>query len=468
MSQTNPIAFPARSRPVLWIILISFAMIVVDNSIVFTGLKKIQEELHFTDEGLSWISSIYALTFGGFLLLGAKAGDLYGRRPVFVAGLLLFSLSSLVICLAPSPAFLVASRAVQGIGAAIVAPSTLALLQTEFPPGELRQRAVSYYAAAGGVSASVGLVIGGLFAEWLSWRVGFFINVPIGLGLVCALRRYVATIPGQSGRIDIAGALTSTGAIGALLFGIERAATVGWSDFMTIAILAAGILLLGAFVAIQAHVSAPLVPLRLFASAERSGAYAARILFLGANMGFYFFISQFMQGVLSMSAAAAGLAFLPSTIVNFCAAMLIPRFSSRYGNGPVLIVTIMCGLVGMVMLSLVSPTSSYWGGLAIPMILVGIGQGGSIAPLTSAGISGVAREDAGVASGVVNVAHQIGAALGIGILVAYAARAVETMNGAELLASRVSLAMQAAAFMLIVALLTVALTQCRARPVSRR
>lgn len=461
MSSTTLTTFPAKSRPVLWIILISFSMIVVDNSIVFTGLSKIQQELSFSDEGLSWISSIYALTFGGFLLLGARAGDMYGRRRVFSAGLLLFSLSSLVICLAPSPVFLVASRAVQGIGAAITAPSTLALLQIEFAPGELRQRAVAYYAAAGGVSASVGLVIGGMFAEWLSWRVGFFINVPIGVGLVWALKRYVEPIAGEAGRIDIAGALTSTGAIGALLFGIERSSTAGWADPVTIAALGVGILLLGLFVVIQARTSAPLMPLRLFASAERSGAYAARVLFLGANMGFYFFISQFMQGVLSMSAAVAGLAFLPSTIVNFFAAMIVPRFMRRFGNGPVLLVTIACGLAGMVMLFLVRPESNYWDGLAIPMILVGIGQGGSIAPLTSAGISRVAREDAGAASGVVNVAHQIGAALGIGILVAYASGAKHTLAGAQLLASRVSLAMEAAAVMLVLTLLIVLLTQLR-------
>jgi EmrB/QacA subfamily drug resistance transporter len=455
MTSTRPAAIPAESRPVLWIILVSFAMIVIDNSIVFTGLNKIQAELGFTDEGLSWISSIYALFFGGFLLVGARAGDLFGRRRVFAIGLFIFSVASLAICFAPSQSVLVISRAVQGIGAAIIAPSTLALLQAEFPPGETRTRAISFYAAAGGVSASVGLVIGGIFAGWLSWRIGFFINVPIGLALIWALKHFAHDSAGKPGRIDFAGAVSSTLAIGLLLVAIERSATVGWADRWTLFALLASLVLLAVFIVVQTRVKLPLMPLRLFASAERSGAYAARLLFLGANMSFYFYISQFMQGVGGMNAAMAGVAFLPSTIVNFAAAMVVARFITRFGNGPVLLVTVACGLAGMVWLSFLSPGSGYWSTLVIPTILVGIGQGGSLAPLTAAALVGVEKEDAGAASGVVNVAHQMGASLGIGVVTAYAAGASNALVGPELLSERVHLAMQAASAMMFLTLLIV-------------
>ncbi|WP_018897961.1 MFS transporter [Rhizobium sp. 2MFCol3.1] len=465
--QTTSATIPAKSMPALWIILISFSMIVIDNSIVFTGLNKIQSELGFTDEGLSWISSIYALFFGGFLLLGARAGDLFGRRRVFKAGLVLFSAASLAICFAPNPLVLVISRAVQGIGAAIIAPATLALLQAEFPPGATRTRAISYYAAAGGVSASVGLVVGGLFAGWLSWRVGFFINVPIGLALIWTLNRFTNEGKGQAGRIDFGGGIVSTVAIGLLLFAIERTATLGWTDAGTLLCIGTGLVLIAIFVVIEARVSTPLMPLRLFAAPERAGAYAARALFLGANMSFYFYISQFMQGVQGMNAASAGAAFLPSTLVNFATAMIVARFINRFGNGPVAIVTVSCGLTGMILLALLSPTSSYLGGLLIPTILVGIGQGGTIAPLTNAALSNVAREDAGAVSGIINVAHQLGASLGIGIVTAYAAGADPSLSAAPFLAERTHLAMVAASAMMIASLAIVVLVLTRgSKPVA--
>lgn len=461
----KPNEIPRKSMPVLWVILISFAMIVIDNSIVFTGLSKIQSELGFTDEGLSWISSIYALFFGGFLLVGARAGDLFGRRRVFRAGLCIFSIASLAICFAPTPLVLVIARAVQGIGSAIIAPATLALLQAEFPPGETRTRAIAYYAATGGVSASVGLVVGGFFAGWLSWRLGFFINVPIGLALIYALGRFTPHSGGSSGKIDFAGAVTSTLAIGLLLFAIERSATVGLSDGWTITATVAGVTLIGVFIIIEARVATPLMPLRLFASVERSGAFAARALFLGANMSFYFFISQFMQGVTNLNAAYVGLAFLPSTVANFVTAMLISRFVTRYGNGPVAIITVSSGLLGMLALSLVSSTSGYWSSLLLPTILVGISQGGTLAPLTNAALSNVPGEDAGAVSGIVNVVHQMGASLGIGIVTAYAARTDLALSGAALLAARTHLAMVASSVMLIIALIIIALVSRRKRTV---
>lgn len=389
------------------IILVSYAMIVLDTSITITGLPKIHADLGFSDAGLSWVSNAYTLTFGGFLLLGARAGDILGRRRMLVGGLTIFAISSLLIGLAQSPEWLIAARAVQGLGSAILAPSTLALLQTNFPAGPERIRAISYYASAAGVSASIGLVLGGILAEWLSWRVGFFINVPIGIGLILAARKHIRGTSRRSGTFDFAGALTSTLGMSALVFSIVNSTSAGWSDPLTINMLAGGVVLLGGFVLIEWRAKRPIMPLRLFASRERSGAYAARILFIGANIGFFFFSTQLMQGVLGYSPALAGLAFMPAMIVNFMAALGAPRLIRLVGGRNVLVGSMLLGLIGMAWLAQASSGTTYLGGLALPMLLIGIGQGGALGPLTASGIANIAVEDAGAASGLVNAAHSL-------------------------------------------------------------
>jgi MFS family permease len=218
---------------ILAIILVSYVMIVLDTSIVLTGLPKIHHDLGFSDTGLAWVQSAYTLTFGGFLLLAARAGDILGRRRMLIAGLALFTLASVAIGAANSPAWMIAARAIQGLGAAILAPSTLALLQTTFAEGSERTRAVSYYSAVAGIAASVGLVLGGVLAEWLSWRVGFFINLPIGVAMIWAARRYIVENAVSAGQFDALGALTSTIGMSALVYGFIRSASAGWGDTLT-------------------------------------------------------------------------------------------------------------------------------------------------------------------------------------------------------------------------------------------
>jgi EmrB/QacA subfamily drug resistance transporter len=441
---------------VLAIILASYLMIVLDISIVITALPKIQADLHFSPTALSWVQTAYTLFFGGLLLLGARAGDILGRRRMFIAGLALFTAASLAITLAQSSGWLLAARAVQGIGAAILAPSTLALLSTNFAEGSERTRAVAYYGAVAGIGASLGLVLGGLLTDWISWRAGFFINVPIGIAMMLAAPRYLAETEPRPGQLDVAGALSSTFGMSALVYGIVRSATAGWSDPITLAALAGGIALLVLLVFNEGRAKQPIMPLRLFASRERSGAYAARILFLGAMMGFWFFLTQYLQRVLGFSPLAAGFAFLPMTVANFAVAVAVPRLTHRFGNAHLLAAGLATTLVGMVWLSRLSADTSYLIGIALPMLLIGAGQGATLSPLTTAGIAGVAPEDAGAASGVVNVAHQLGGSLGLGVLVVvFAAAGSAALDTRATLAHRIAVSLTGGSAMLALALVLV-------------
>jgi MFS family permease len=439
---------------ILAIVLVSYTMIVLDISIVITALPKIHRSLGFSATSLSWVQNAYLLSFGGLLLLAARASDLLGRRRVFIFGLALFTLASVGVGTAQSELWLIAARAIQGVGAAILAPTTLALLQTTFSEGPERTRAVSYYAAVAGVAAAVGLVVGGMFAGWLSWRVGFFINAPIGIAMILATLRYVPETDPRPGKADVAGAASSTLGTTALVFGIVHASDAGWTSALALAALAAGIVLLALFVFIEGRAAQPIMPLRLFASRERAGGYAARFLFLGAMVPFWFFTTQFLQVVLGMSPVTAGLAFLPLTVVNFAAAMMVPRLTRRFGNPTVLVGALAISVIGMAWLSRLSASSSYLAGIAVPMVLIGAGQGGALGPLTAAGLTAVAVEDAGAAGGVTQVAHQIGGSLGLGVLVAvFAAAGSSTLHGGDLLAHRISAAFTGGTGMLVLALL---------------
>jgi EmrB/QacA subfamily drug resistance transporter len=431
-------------------------MIVLDISIVIAALPKLRDELGFSAAGLSWVQNAYTLALGGLLLLGARAGDILGRRRMFMTGLVVFSAASLAIGVAQSAAWLLAARAVQGAGSAILAPSTLALLTTHFPEGPQRTRAVGYYGAVAGIGSSIGLVLGGVLAGWLSWRVGFFINLPIGLALLLGARRTLDETPRHAGQFDVVGALSSTLGMSALIYGIVRSASTGWADAVTMATVAIGVLLLAGFVLNEAHARQPIMPLRLFASRERAGAYAARVLFLGAMVGFWFFATQFLQGVLGYSPFAAGVAFLPATLANFAAALAVPRLTRRVGNGRLLATGLTLALIGLAWLSNVGAGTPYLSGIALPMVLIGLGQGASLSPLTVAGIAGVAAEDAGAAAGVVNVAHQLGGSLGLGVLVVvFAAAGGHALDARALLAHRIASAFAMGTVMLALALVLV-------------
>jgi EmrB/QacA subfamily drug resistance transporter len=424
-----------RSRTAaLAVILICQLMVILDATIVNIALPDIQTGLGFNRTDLSWVLNAYALTFGGLLLLGARAGDLFGRRRVFLAGVGLFALGSLAGGLTSSADVLLAARAVQGIGAAMASPSALALLMISFREGAERARAIALYSAVSVGGGAIGLIAGGVLVEWMSWRWVFFVNVPIAAVLFVLARGALPETPTQIGRIDVPGALTSTLGVAALVYGFVRAASNGWGSALADAAFLAGAVLLGAFVVIETAARTPITPLRLFADRDRSLSYGARLLLMGGMFGVFFFLTQFLQDVLGYSPLLTGLAFLPLTAGLFLASQLSARVLLPL-VGPRLLMVGGLGLstVGVGLLSQLSQHSGY------PLILTGLllfgfGNGFAFVPLTTVALAGVEAADAGAASGLVNVMQQIGGSLGLAVLVTVfgtAARSAGAGNGAH-------------------------------------
>lgn len=452
---------------VLAVILVGYFMILLDNSVVFTGLPSIRAGLDLGPAQLSLVQDAYTLVFGGLLLLAARAGDIIGLRRLFMVGLGIFGTASLLVGLAPSGTLMIAGRAVQGVGAAIAAPSTLALITAYFD-GEQRRRAVAWYAATAGIGASLGLLVGGALTTWVSWRAAFLVNVPIAVAMVIGARALLEETPRQRGRFDAVGALLATSGVGALVLATIASSRAGWGSGPVVGALALGAVLLVGLVVHEAGAPQPIMPLRLFVSRERSGGYAARLLYLGAMIGFFYFTTQLMQDGLGFTPLQAGLGFLPMSLVNFALAMAIPRLSARISNAALLSTGIAVTLAGMAWLSHAGLDSSYPVAVALPMVLVGAGQGLAFAPMTNAGLAGVAAKDAGAASGLVNTAHQLGMALGLGLLVSVSAGAGSGLTGATATVAHFQAALTGASALLGGALLVSLLVIAPRRRAVRR
>jgi EmrB/QacA subfamily drug resistance transporter len=406
-----------RRRAALAVILIAQLMVVLDATIVNIALPKIQTALSFSRTDLSWVLNAYSLTFGGLLLLGARSGDLFGRRRVFLAGIALFTVSSLAGGFTTSSSLLLASRAAQGIGAAFASPSALALLMVMFKDGAERTRAIALYTAVSIGGSAVGLVAGGMLVQWASWRWVFFVNVPIGAVLLVLARRDLPETDRRAGKIDLPGALTSTIGMAGLVYGFVRAASDGWSDAGTLAAFVVGIVLLTTFVLVETRAEMPITPLRLFASRDRSFSYVARLALIGGMFGMFFFLTQFEQNVLGYSALQSGLAFLPLTAALFIASQLSARtLMAKVGGKALMIGGISTSTVGVLLLTQLSQGSGY-GLILASLLLFGAGNGLAFVPLTMSALAGVDPKDAGAASGLVNVMQQVGGALGLSILV---------------------------------------------------
>ena len=391
-------------------------MVVLDATIVNIALPHIQNALQFSTTDLTWVVSSYTLTFGGLLLLGGRAGDILGRRRVFMAGILLFTFASLLGGLAQEPWQLLAARVLQGVGGAIASPTSLALITTTFPEGPERNRAFGVFAAVSAGGGAIGLLAGGMLTEWLDWRWVLFVNVPIGILIAVLTPLYINESERHTGRFDILGALTSTAGMALLVYGFIRAADSGWRDSLTIGSFAAAVVLLLAFAFIESRAKEPITPLRMFADRNRSGTYVIMLSLAAAMFGMFFFIVLFVQNVLLYTPIEAGLAFLPVTFAIAIGAGLSQRFLPVLGPKPFMVVGSALATLGLIWQAFITPDSSYVGGVLGPMVVFGFGMGLNFVTLTLTAVSGVAAHEAGAASGLLNVTQQVGGSLGLSIL----------------------------------------------------
>jgi EmrB/QacA subfamily drug resistance transporter len=434
MSQTQPVgsraAVPRRGDAVgalqrpglaLFVIAVAQLMVVLDATIVNVALPHIQRALGFTDDGLEWVITAYALSFGGLLLLGGRAGDILGRRPVFIGGLVVFSAASLAGGFATSQACLLTARAVQGAGAALIAPATLALIATTFAKGPARNRALGVVAAMSGCGAAVGLVAGGLLTTYLSWRWVLFVNVPIG-ALAAAAAPFVLPDPARHrGHFDLAGAVTGTAGVTLLVYGLssagaDQSGASRWADPEVIASLAAAGVLLTGFVVIEVRSRSALMPLRILASFSRAGGYLVMLMVATAMFGVFFFLTVFVQAVLGYSALRTGMSFLALAGTLVVMSAIVSRQVSRTGARPLLLAGAALMAGGMYWFSRISVHIGYLGGLLGPMLVTAAGMGMLFVPLSLTVLNRVRPEDSGLASSLLNTGQQVGGAIGLAVL----------------------------------------------------
>lgn len=398
-----------KKKLILTIILLSYFITAIDGSIVITGVTKIAADLRLSPSLLSWVQNAYVLAWGGFMLLGGRLSDTFGRKRILNLSLMLFGIGSLLAGIAWTAAVMIAARFIQGVGSAILAPTSLALIMDYFEGAE-RVKAVAWYSSISGLGLCFGLVFGGAITSFLSWRDGFLVNIPFIVFMLVVSARGLQRGETKKEPFDIWGTLLSVIGIFAFVYAINGARNVWlWS--------CAALSALAAFVRVEARTAVPIMPLRLFRSATRWRAYAARAMFVGAMMGFNFTISEYMQEVYGFTPLLAGVGFLPMTVFTFLTAIEVPRLVGKHGNRHVLAVGLMCMLIGFAWLSLLNAGSPYLTGIALPMIVLGIGNGLTLSPLTNLGIEHVEPNDAGAASGLVNAAHQIGGAIGLSVMV---------------------------------------------------
>ncbi|NEA87085.1 MFS transporter [Streptomyces sp. SID7958] len=404
-------------------------MVVLDITIVNIALPHIQTSLAFSTTSLSWVVSAYTLTFGGLLLLGGRAGDILGRRRVFITGVLLFVLASLLGGLAQQPWQLLAARALQGVGGAIASPTSLALISTTFREGPERNRAFGVFAAVSAGGGAIGLLAGGILVEWLNWRWVLFVNVPIGVLIALAAPRWIRESERHPGRFDLTGAFTSTAGMVLLVYGFIRAAQDGWRDPLTLASFAAAVVLLVLYIMVEKRSRQPITPLHMFADRNRAGTYGIMLCLAAAMFGMFFFLTLFVQNVLGFSPLQAGVAFLPVSAVIAVGAGLTSRFLPVYGPKPFMVGGGVLAAAGLGWLTLTDVHSTYAGSVLGPMLVFSLGMGMNFVSLTLMALSNVRTAETGAASGLLNATQQVGGSLGLSILVTMSSTA--STNEAE-------------------------------------
>ena len=440
-----------RTRHAAWaLVLICMAqlMVVLDSTIANIALPFIRDDLKIDPSNLSWIVTGYALAFGGLLLLGGRLGDLFGRRRIFMTGVLIFAIASALGGIAQNEAMLLGSRGLQGLGAALASPTALALITTTFPAGPQRNRAFSVFAAMSGIGAAIGLILGGWLTDldptW-GWRLTFLINVPIGLAAAYFAPKLLPDTDHHAGTLDLPGAVLGTGGLLALVFGITRTSNVdpdtisainpqgtsyGWGDPLAVTAMIVGVVALVAFIVVESRIKNPLLPLAIFASRTRAVAFVAMMITPAAMFAMFFFLSLYVQNIMEYSPLKTGFAFLPFTFGMVFGATLSSRLMSRVdprfiaGTG-----TILAGFALFGFSTLEFGHENYWTDIMPFVVLMSLGMGMTFVPMTLAAVHRVRTQDAGIGSGVLNTMQQVGGALGLATLSAVAAHFTTSKMG---------------------------------------
>ncbi|WP_075735897.1 MFS transporter [Streptomyces acidiscabies] len=458
MSTPSPEPAPPPGA-VLLVIVAAYLMVGVDATVMNVALPAIRQDLNFTDTTLSWVLNTYTLAFGGLLLLGGRTGDLLGRRRTLTLGVLVFTVASLLGGLAPDGTWLLVARALQGIGAALTAPSTLALITSTFPDGPRRHHALGVYSSTAGIGASVGLVLGGMLTSWASWRWALLINIPVGAAIVAALPRYVPETPRHKGELDVKGALAGTLGTTSLVYGFIEASERGWTHGTTLAAFATAAVLLCCFTLVEARAAQPLMPLRLLADRNRAGAYAGVMLVPAGMFGAFYFLTLISQQALHYSPLRTGFAFLPLTVALFTTVRYVPRLLARLGAKPLMLTGTALLTASATWLWRIEPGDGYAAGLLGPLLLTGLGIGLCLMPLNATILANVRPHEAGSASGLLQTCQWLGGTVGLTVLVTVYGTAARDARGTpgEILTEGASHAFGAGALISLAALLTVAL-----------
>jgi EmrB/QacA subfamily drug resistance transporter len=392
-------------------------MLVLDIAIVNVALPAIQEDLNFSQENLQWVVSAYALVFGGFLLLGGRAADLVGRRRLFIGGLALFTAASLVAALAWNEPSLIGARALQGLGAAVIAPAALSILMTTFTEGKERNIALGVWGAVGGFGAAAGVLMGGIFTDALSWEWIFFLNLPVGVSAMALARVLLGeSRDARAASFDALGALLVTAGLTTAVYGITQANDYGWGSGTTVGIFAAALLLLVGFVIRETRAKDPLMSFSILRIKTVAGANIAGFILGTALFSMFLMLTLYMQQVLGYSAMKTGVAYLAVALTSIAGAMVAQQLVTRVGVKPVLVTGMSLLTVGLLSFTQVSVDGSYLTDLLPGFLIIAIGLSFSFVPISIAALAGIEAKDAGLASGLINTTQQIGGALGIAVL----------------------------------------------------
>jgi EmrB/QacA subfamily drug resistance transporter len=415
----------------LALILVAQFMVVLDVSIVNVALPSIKDALNFTESSLQWVISAYTLVAGGFLLLGGRTADILGRRRMFMAGLVLFTSGSLLCGLAWSDGALIAFRALQGFGAAFVAPAALSLIMALFEEGPERNKALGAMGAVSGSGAAFGVLLGGVLTSELSWEWIFFVNVPVGVATLLATRLVIPESHADLGhrRFDALGAVVVTASLTTLTYAIVEASSHGWGSATTIGLIALALAGLAAFVLIEWRSPAPLMPLRIWRNRTLAGANVVGFMIGASIFAMFFVLSLYMQQVLGYSALQAGVAYLACALTVVFAAGLAGRLVTVFGVKPMLATGVLVSGIGLYYFTHVSAGGNYWSDLFPGLVIAAVGLGFSFVPVTIAALSGVSNRDGGLASGLINVSQQIGGALGTAIVTSVMVSRFDTLKG---------------------------------------